>query len=155
MENIRIPKPGECYIHFKGNRYQVLTIAKHTETDELLVVYEGLYGEHPVYARPLSMFTGKVDKKKFPDVEQEYRFELEEETVVTDLEKQSLIMRFLDLESNSEKKLFLQNNRSNITSELLSAVAMSMDYTESSQDLTIRYENIMKYLDTLMKFERR
>lgn len=155
MENIRKPQPGECYRHFKGNRYQVLTVAKHTETDELLVVYEGLYGEHPVYARPLTMFTGKVDKMKFPDVKQEYRFELEEETAVPDVEKQSLIMQFLELDSNAEKKLFLQNNRVNITSELLSAVAMSMDYVESSQDLAIRYENIIKYLDTLMKFERR
>ena len=155
MENIRIPKPGECYRHFKGNRYQVLTVAKHTEREEELVIYEGLYGEHPVYARPLAMFTGKVDKMKFPDVKQEYRFELEEETAVPDVEKQSLIMQFLELDSNAEKKLFLQNNRVNITSELLSAVAMSMDYVESSQDLAIRYENIIKYLDTLMKFERR
>lgn len=67
---------NKVYRHFKGNEYAVLEIAEHTETGEKLVVYLALYGDSKIYARPLKMFTSKVDKTKYPNVEQEYRFEL-------------------------------------------------------------------------------
>ena len=63
------------YRHFKGNMYHVLTTAQHTETGETMVVYQAMYGYGRVYVRPYDMFISKVDKDKYPDVEQEYRFE--------------------------------------------------------------------------------
>lgn len=155
MKQGRMPKVGECYRHFKGNRYRVLAIAKHTERTEELVVYEGLYGEHPVFARPLEMFLEQVDKRKFPDADQEYRFELEEETAVADEEEQSLIMRFLDLSSNEEKLRFLQKYKTELTDEFLSAAAQSMDFTENAQTMEMRYQQLVKYIKTLMKYEKR
>ena len=58
MEEIKIGR----YRHFKGNEYQVLYIAKHSETLELMVVYQALYGERGIWVRPAAMWNETVER---------------------------------------------------------------------------------------------
>lgn len=75
MERVRV---NRVYRHFKGDYYLVVDIARHSETGEEYVVYRKLYGDGGLWVRPLAMFLEPVDKTKYPNVAQTYRFELQE-----------------------------------------------------------------------------
>ena len=72
-------KPGDIVRHFKGNKYEILCMALDSETQEELVVYRALYGEGGTWVRKKEMFFSLVDREKYPDVKQTYRFELVED----------------------------------------------------------------------------
>jgi len=58
---------GKKYMHFKGNEYEVIDIAIHSETKEKYVVYRALYDDEKIYVRPYDMFASEVDKNKYPE----------------------------------------------------------------------------------------
>lgn len=69
-------KTGRIYRHFKGNYYLVEAVAVNSETGEEMVVYRKLYGDGALWVRPLKMFIGEVDREKYPNAKQRFRFEL-------------------------------------------------------------------------------
>lgn len=69
---------NRIYRNFKDDYYLVVGIAKHSETEEEMVVYRQLYGEGELWVRPMSLFISEVDREKYPDAKQKYRFELQD-----------------------------------------------------------------------------
>ena len=74
---MRTVKKNRVYKHFKGDSYIVVDIAKYSEDLKELVIYRGLYGDGSLWARPIDDFLAEVDHKKYPDIKQKYRFELQ------------------------------------------------------------------------------
>jgi hypothetical protein len=70
------PKKGDVYKHFKGHIYEVIAIALDSDTLEEKVVYKEIGKLDKIWVRGIEEFTSKVDKEKYPDIDQEYRFEL-------------------------------------------------------------------------------
>jgi len=71
-------KLHRVYRHFKGDYYLVEDLARDSETDEPVVIYRKLYEDGGLWVRPLSMFLSEVDREKYPDCPQQYRFQLQE-----------------------------------------------------------------------------
>lgn len=151
-----IPKAQEIYRHFKGNLYQIMAVAEHSETGEQLVVYQALYGEYKVYARPLEMFTEKVDKAKYPDVTQEYRFELQngqQSEPEEELNIDPMVLEFLDAQSYEERLNILAGLSHRITDEMLTTMAIVCDIELPEGDVAERYDALRASLITKDKYE--
>lgn len=177
-----IPKNNEIYKHFKGNLYKVITLAIHSETGEQMVVYQGLYGDYPVYCRPLDMFVSEVDHDKYPEVTQKFRFELVDGLVSTDTnvtegvtdevdtnitevdsvtveddsatdEIDPMILEFLDAETNAQKRNILTGLHHRITNEIIDTLAVVMDVVIEEGDLEDRYQQLKTCLETIDRYE--
>lgn len=175
------PTPGQRYRHFKGNLYQIIALASDSETNEEMVVYQALYGDFTVYVRSLKMFLEPVDKEKYPEAVQQYRFEriypakIQPEEMQTEeiqpgklpLEKgqadkpssedgglNPLLIQFLDAETYADKlKIFLEM-RDSIDEVVLTDVAASMDISTGTGSLEEQYASVQYALHTLAKYER-
>lgn len=168
---------NQIYRHFKGNLYRVITLAKQTETEETLVIYQALYGDYQVYARPLTSFTQLLDPEKYPEVSQKRRFEpveqmvdmpeknvvyqkserqetgseseYEEETVTLD----PLLEEYLDTDSYREKLNILHGLHHRITEHMLLTMAVVMDFELPEGSLEEKYNALNDCLLTREKYE--
>ncbi len=156
-----LPKPGQVYRHFKGNIYRIITLASHSETGEMLVIYKRDDEEEKSYARPLEMFMSEVDKKKYPHVREKYRFTLCSEDVLADLGIEGgssdsglnpLLESFLDANSISEKVDRFYDLKKIADDEMLATVASSLDL-DISGTTEEKAQEIMRALKAKEKYE--
>ena len=78
---------GDVYRHFKGNRYEIVTLAQDAEDGSLQVVYKALYPPYLTFVRPYADFTEELDREKYPAATQIHRFEPEEGTLEKEADK--------------------------------------------------------------------
>ena len=202
------PKPLDKYRHFKGKCYQVLCIAENSETSGKEVIYQALYAPYKIYARDLDMFMSKVDKEKYPDASQEYRFELlddegfvverkdvdavaeavaeveakieagieagietkteddslkaenvapVEKTPAAPVEKPAInpiLEKFLDADTVDQKLEILNDEKENLTPEILTPIELSIGMEPQEGEAVQRYREIKNYLYIKQKYER-
>ena len=158
-----IPKAGQIYRHFKGNIYRIVAIAEHSETGEVLVIYRrDDETQDMTYARPLDMFLSEVDRKKYPDVREKYRFTLCSDDILTDIENgvikssesglDPLLEAFLDADTISEKVDRFYDMRNTANDEMLGYVAASLDL-DVSGTAEEKYSEILRALKAREKYE--
>lgn len=155
--NMNIPKANEIYKHFKGNLYQIVAVAQHSETGEQLVIYQALDGEKKIYARPLSMFFDKLDPEKYSQATQEYRFELQQEAesdaAGEELNIDPMVLEFLDAGTYEQKLNILAGLRHRITDDMLTTMAIACDVELPEGDTQERYLGLRNCLVTKDKYE--
>jgi hypothetical protein len=159
----RTPKPGELYRHFKNKLYQIVTVATHSETGEKLVIYQALYDDFGIYARPLDMFVSEVDHEKYPDVKQKYRFEKitlkdkPEDMSAPDADEGQApdprLLEFLDADTFEEKYNILISMRDIITDRLIDDIAVVMDVVVPEGPLQKRYDDLKNTIKTRQYYE--
>ena len=145
------PKIGSVYRHFKGNLYEVKAIALHSETGEKMVVYQDLYGDGDTYVRPYDSFVSKVDRIKYPDADQEYRFEEQKAQDSPDIDP--MVMQFLETEDFEEKFTILGGLHHRITKDQIAIMAMSLDVTIEDSEIEDMYRQLKTCVDTRRRFE--
>lgn len=169
INNEHIPVPGERYRHFKGGLYQIVALAKHSETMEDLVVYQALYGDYLCYARPLSMFMGVND-------DGEPRFTLEncithaESACMSErvgqnassnkpdgsnepTDSNELLFKILDCNKSGDKLDLMRRYRKDMDKRTLENIAISLDVVTDSENFDEIFEQIAQYLETRARFE--
>lgn len=166
------PKPQEFYRHFKGGLYQIIALAKDADTMEEQVVYQALYGSYGIWSRPLKEFMSLVDKSKYPDAQQIWRFErirfseqitaaqsieateTEKKAEETDFVLDPLVEQFLDAESISEKLRILDALRPRVTDEMIDTMAIASGVEVAQNDVQSRLYDLKECLKTIDRYEQ-
>ena len=166
-----LPKPFEVYRHFKGNTYQIITLARDSESDRQMVVYQALYGDYTVYVRELEDFLSLTDRGKYPDAAQEYRFErvtpgapeaarsvkpVEPAPQRSDGEEalDPAVLEYLEAETYEQRLNILASVKHRITDDMINTMALASDVEVEPGAVESRYQSLKNCLLMKDRFER-
>ena len=149
----RRPVVGETYRHFKNKNYKIIAIAHHSETGEELVIYQALYGDGMVCARPLDMFVSEVDHEKYPEVKQKYRFE-KVEAPVSQMTIEERMMKFFDEDSLEGKYQILLTMREEVTDTMIDNMAVVLDVVVEDGPISQRFDDLKRAIQTKQRYEQ-
>lgn len=176
MEMRKEPQPGEFYRHFKNRLYQVLSVAYDAETEAAFVVYQALYGDYRVWIRPLDNFMSEVDREKYPEVTQHWRFERvwpgsgsmgaepgserAGETVASpedaSLQQEApsaFLLAFLDAKTAEEQRELLLAQLGSVTQRDLNSVCTACGISERAGDIESQARSIIRALALKARYE--
>ncbi|MCR4851291.1 MAG: DUF1653 domain-containing protein [Lachnospiraceae bacterium] len=170
--------PGQIYRHFKGNEYEVICVARHTESEEDLVIYRSVKNPDAIYARPMEMFTSEVDKDKYPEAGQELRFEpVSGDNNATTANKQTDdknssfesefinagseqipgidpgVLAFLDTDDFEKKFNILSDMHGRVDESMLNTMAFSVDFEFNEGSVEDKYNELLNCISLRAKFE--
>ena len=149
----RRPVVGEGYRHFKNNNYKIIASEHHSETDEELVIYQALYGDGKVCARPLDMFVSEVDHEKYPEVKQKYRFE-KMDAPVEKMTIEERMMKFFDEDSLEGKYQILLTMREEVTNTMIDNMAVVLDVVIEDGPIANRFDDLKYAIQTKQRYEQ-
>ena len=161
------PAEGELYRHFKGGLYRIVTIAQHTETSEGLVIYRSEDDPSKVWARPVVNFLSPVDRVKYPDADQDMRFEkvTQDGAGARDMAKAKSahvpsedgldpeVEEFLDAKSSADRIHILASLNHRLTDEMLLTMATAVGVDLPDGDIRVKYQSLRDSLMILGKYE--
>lgn len=159
----RMVYPGEFYRHFKNKLYQIITVAAHSENGELMVVYQALYGEFKTYVRPLAMFLSAVDREKYPEAGQHWRFErveltggsIREEKGTEEPAVNPLLLEFLDAGSPEAKISCLDRLEREAGQQELDSIYTALDIRPEAGSIAEQTDVIRRYLNMQKHYDGR
>ncbi len=168
----RTPRQGEFYRHFKNKLYQIIGIAAHSETGEPMVVYQALYGDFGMYVRPLEMFVSEVDREKYPDAGQKYRFERvelkgedteapDEELEMQSLEKECVssegpniyLMEFLEADDFDGQMAALNKMAGHVGQREVDSIRVVLELAPGTGDIRQQLEDVRKYMEMQRRYD--
>lgn len=166
------PGSGEFYRDHDNRLYQIITVAKHLETEQTLVIYQALYGDYGIYALPLEYFAEETDSLEYPKALQKCRFAKVKEPYESAGNAQQSekipekvsqgtaadaidpkLMAFFDTDDLEEKYNILLSMRNCVDDRMINNMAVVLDVVIPEGEIGARYEELKNCIRTKQRYE--
>ena len=153
-------KKGDVYTHFKGKRYEIVTLAKNSEDGSMMVVYKALYPPYEVFVRPQWSFVEELSPEDYPYSTQKHRFEKETISATAPDLSQTIpieidpgLQKFISADSYDGKIEVLKELEGHISEETFAIMFLSLDFPMQPGSAADHFKALVKRLETMSEFD--